>query len=303
MPDAPLDTLGLGEAYEQAFRRLCDAEALVAGLTKPPGPAAKRRVRAEWRRMRARVRAKNRRALAKWRQTRAEGLALPDKPDEFPDEWPHPDDWPSSDPEGERAYDDARDAVEVRMREAIAKGELDYFTRDPRTGQVLRGLDRESWTESMSPPGFGLSNDIHNATCPGPVELEGRLVFLDAIEFEEWLEREIQSRQAAEPSTIVGSEGSSVVASPTEPDKAPSEGSQANTPPKRRRGPKPEKLSATVAAMREDVAKGVHTLSSLVGSPEKELADRYGVSRDTARKARNQVLSESEFVENSNPDK
>jgi hypothetical protein len=152
--------------------------------------------------MRARVRAKNRRALAKWEKARtkarAEGLALPDKPDRIPDEWPHPDDWPSSDPEGERAYNAARGEIELRMREAIARGELDYFTRDPRTGQVLRGLDRESWTESMSPPGFGLSTEIHNATCPGPAHLEGRLVFLDAIEFEEWLEREIQSRQAAE---------------------------------------------------------------------------------------------------------
>jgi hypothetical protein len=99
------------------------------------------------------------------------------------------------DPEGERAYDAARGDVEWRMRTAIARGELDAFYREERTGQVLRGLDRESWTERMSPPGFGLSNGIHNATCPGPVELEGRLVFLDAKQFEAWLDREVSANK------------------------------------------------------------------------------------------------------------
>jgi hypothetical protein len=104
---------------------------------------------------------------------------------------------PLLDPDGEGAYDNARWDVELRLRTALAKGELDDFTRDPRTGEILRG-HREGWTQSMSPPGFGLSTEIHNATCPGPVELEGRLVFLNALEFRTWLRKELRLRQAAE---------------------------------------------------------------------------------------------------------
>jgi hypothetical protein len=175
MPDigeigVPLGYTGLGEAYEQAWRALHDAPALVASA----GPWKQGSRSWKW-------------ALAKRRRMHAKALVegRPDYPGLL-------------DPEGERAYDAARGDVEWRMRTAIARGELDAFYRDPRTVEVLRGLDRESWTGRMSPPGFGLSNDIHNATCPGPAHLEGRLVFLDALEFRAWLRREIRLRQAAE---------------------------------------------------------------------------------------------------------
>jgi DNA-binding GntR family transcriptional regulator len=49
--------------------------------------------------------------------------------------------------------------------------------------------------------------------------------------------------------------------------------------------------------MRRDIAEGRQLEDML----EKELAHIYGVSRDTARKARIAVLSE--YVENSNSDK
>jgi len=48
--------------------------------------------------------------------------------------------------------------------------------------------------------------------------------------------------------------------------------------------------------MREDVRQGRRTVAELKKMLEKELASTYGVSRDTARKARNAVLSE--FGEN-----
>jgi hypothetical protein len=170
----PLGYIGLGEAYEQALRRLCNVEALVAGM----GPW--KRESRSWQR-----------ALAEWQTMHAKALA-----EGRPDDYPNPADYPRmDDPEAMRAYDDALEGVERRMRTAIARGELDAFHRDPRTGQVLRGLDRESWTERMSPSGLGLSNDIHNATCPGPVELEGRFVFLDVKQFEEWLEQEVAANR------------------------------------------------------------------------------------------------------------
>jgi DNA-binding GntR family transcriptional regulator len=44
--------------------------------------------------------------------------------------------------------------------------------------------------------------------------------------------------------------------------------------------------------MRNDIQQGRLTVAELENMLEKDLAARYGVSRDTARKARNAVLSE-----------
>jgi hypothetical protein len=66
---------------------------------------------------------------------------------------------------------------------------------------------------------------------------------------------------------------------------------------RRKRGRKPVKFERVKEAMRRDIAEGRQLEDML----EKELAHIYGVSRDTARKARIAVLSE--YVENSNSDK
>lgn len=71
-------------------------------------------------------------------------------------------------------------------------------------------------------------------------------------------------------------------------------------PPNRARGPKPRKQAAVVQAMIADIRRGRHTLISLVDMIEKELAETYSVSRDTARKARNQVVTELSTTTNSN---
>lgn len=60
----------------------------------------------------------------------------------------------------------------------------------------------------------------------------------------------------------------------------------------RRRGRRPKKLEEVKAAMRKDIAEGRRTREGLRDALEKELEDDYHVSRDTARKARNAVLSE-----------
>jgi hypothetical protein len=69
----------------------------------------------------------------------------------------------------------------------------------------------------------------------------------------------------------------------------------------RRRGPRATKLEQTKEKMRCDIRKGRQTATTLSGMLEKNLASSYDVSRDTARKARNAVLSEID--ENSIPDK
>lgn len=68
---------------------------------------------------------------------------------------------------------------------------------------------------------------------------------------------------------------------------------------KRQRGPLPKKLDQTVAAMLADLENGF----PVVGAVEKELSERYGVSRDTCRKARKMALSELVEVETPTNDK
>jgi hypothetical protein len=60
----------------------------------------------------------------------------------------------------------------------------------------------------------------------------------------------------------------------------------------RPRGRRPIILEATVAAMRQAIHQGRLTPEVLDSTKETVLAVEYGVSRDTARKARNLVLSE-----------
>ena len=62
--------------------------------------------------------------------------------------------------------------------------------------------------------------------------------------------------------------------------------------PGRRRGARPQKFEQTKDAMRNDIQQGRLTVAQLENMLEKNLATNYGVSRDTARKARNAVLSE-----------
>ena len=60
----------------------------------------------------------------------------------------------------------------------------------------------------------------------------------------------------------------------------------------RLRGRKAKKLDQVKGAMREDIRRGQKTPDGLRDMLEKELAAGYGVSRETARKARDAVLSE-----------
>jgi hypothetical protein len=66
----------------------------------------------------------------------------------------------------------------------------------------------------------------------------------------------------------------------------------------RRRGRRPIKLEQAKEKMRRDIQEDRQTADTLNAMPEKNLASTYGLSRDTARKARDAVLSEID--ENSN---
>jgi hypothetical protein len=68
----------------------------------------------------------------------------------------------------------------------------------------------------------------------------------------------------------------------------------------RKQGRRPLKLEAVKQSMRDHIAQGVQTHESLRGMLEKNLANSYDVSRDTARKARSAILSE---IDDEHPDR
>jgi hypothetical protein len=74
-------------------------------------------------------------------------------------------------------------------------------------------------------------------------------------------------------------------------------------PPRGKRGPKSGKRENTAAAIHKDLKDKMFTVDALRAMPEKELADRYGVSRDTARKARNDALQSLVEISSSTNDK
>jgi hypothetical protein len=60
----------------------------------------------------------------------------------------------------------------------------------------------------------------------------------------------------------------------------------------RPRGKQPKKFERTRDAMMSEIQQGLLSVAELKRMLEKNLSERYGVSRDTARKARNAVLRE-----------
>jgi hypothetical protein len=69
------------------------------------------------------------------------------------------------------------------------------------------------------------------------------------------------------------------------------------------RGREPKRLNRTKSAMKQDIQECHLTASELDDMTEEHLKDRYGVSRDTARKARKAVLLELSNDQNSKNDK
>ena len=64
-------------------------------------------------------------------------------------------------------------------------------------------------------------------------------------------------------------------------------------PARKPRGPRPEKRKQVVQKMMDKIKSGSTTVDQLRGEKEEALAVQYGVSRDTVRKARAEVLTQS----------
>jgi hypothetical protein len=87
----------------------------------------------------------------------------------------------------------------------------------------------------------------------------------------------------------------------TSPTHKPDAPAGAPIPP-RKRGPKSNKLESVTAQMEDDINSNRLSLNQLDQEKQEALAARYRVSRDTANKARQRVLSSPEAKTSTNPD-
>jgi uncharacterized protein YjiS (DUF1127 family) len=119
---------------------------------------------------------------------------------------------------------------------------------------------------------------VEHGLCAG--EMTRQLHYLN-LEWEA-MERD-QSKIAA---------NQSAQSEPSPPPAASDDSATRWTKAPQRGGRKPRKLEQVKEAMLSDVKERRRTVADLRNMKEKELADVYGVSRDTARKARDAILSE-----------
>jgi hypothetical protein len=86
-------------------------------------------------------------------------------------------------------YDAARDRVEIRLRDALADGELRALVYPPGSQVIGELPDREKWRVKPDAILFGLVTNVDSMTNPGP-ETGGLPVMLDVAQFEQWLSLE-----------------------------------------------------------------------------------------------------------------
>jgi hypothetical protein len=164
----------------------------------------------------------------------------------------------------------------------LADGSLQLDVNDLRPHIIVPSDDLQTWTEASCTPAF-------QALAQRP----SRKYYPDRTF--QFLMMEIDRHQFVRLLTAHGLDLPKFwrlsISKPRETQKeegeSPGVGSEV-----RRRGPRPKKLEQTKEAMRRDLRENGLTPASLREMREKGLKERYSVSRDTARKARAEILSE-----------
>jgi hypothetical protein len=172
-------------------------------------------------------------------------------------------------------------ALEHVLLEDIINGRLDY------TGQLEAGRKRGLHLEFGGRAHFVEGHEIRTFMADPSFSLHRILIMKEAVlDFAK--RREIPPPSwwtdgigVSTDASVITKGTHSIAASPTP---APT---HSATP----RGRRPKKLDQVKEAMREDILRGQKTPDGLGDMLEKDLAAGYGVSRDTARRARNAILS------------
>jgi hypothetical protein len=173
-------------------------------------------------------------------------------------------------------------ALEHVLLEDIINGRLDHG------GPLHDGRKRGLYLEFGGRPHFVDGHEIRTLMADPSFTLHRILIMKEAV-FDFAKRREIpppswwSDGNSISPDAGVTTKGApSIPASPT----------AAPTHSARPRGRRPKKLDQVKEAMRKDIRIGQKTPDGLRHMLEKELAAGYGVGRETARKARDVVLSE-----------
>jgi hypothetical protein len=173
-------------------------------------------------------------------------------------------------------------ALEHVLLEDIINGRLDHG------GPLYDGRKRGLYLEFGGRPHFVDGHEIQALRAHPSFSLHRILIMKEAIlDF-------AKRRRIPPPSWWTDGTSVSPDAGVTTKDSPSIEASpiQHQTHSARPRGRKAKKLNQVKAAISEDIRRGQKTPVDLREMPEKDLAANYGVSRDTARKARDAVLSE-----------
>jgi len=164
---------------------------------------------------------------------------------------------------------------------------LPTFIVQPQTNAKQAIVENARWlnpNESIRSPCFA-----RVSTADGGKSFAECRVLVDRNDFERWLD----NARIAKPKAKEKLEASVSKLERTLSGSQLSAGEHPVAEAKvRRRGQKPRKLEQVKEAMRHHIQEGRFNKTSLGAMLEKNLADLYGVSRDTARKARNAILSE-----------
>jgi len=173
-------------------------------------------------------------------------------------------------------------ALEHVLLEDIINGRLDHG------GPLHDGRKRGLYLEFGGRPHFVDGHEIQTLMGDPSFSSHRILIMKEAVlDFAKrreipppswWTDRTSVSTDAG----VTTKDAHSIGASPT----------AAATHSARPRGLRPKKLEQVKEAMSEDIQRNQKTPDDLREMLEKDLADGYGVSRETARKARDAVLSE-----------
>jgi hypothetical protein len=184
----------------------------------------------------------------------------------------------------------------------LARRDLENMIRADRAN--LRGQRGRDPPEPITEPishrhQLDLFHNTLGERRPGPRPFGDEVLFR-GVEVE-WIGAARYLRTHAVPALPAVATNSSreelgVKSEPEEVEKSAAE-AVVTTSGKRERGPLPTKLEATTQAMRVRICDGSLSIDGLEKMLEKIMAETFGVSRDTCRKARQVVLSDQEFVE------
>lgn len=178
------------------------------------------------------------------------------------------------------------------IRSALAEGDLGSILVDAKTGES-RPIQPDFWRGRLGAAAIKTGRLDYEASCHatrwhGYVRPRGKSFFAaDKTDAEAYVAGYIFVSNAAP--ALVDANGEVTA---TEARSAAGGNSRSVSGGTKPRGRPATQRNRVANQMRDEIARGTHSAATLAAEKEEALAAAYGVSRETARLARNSVLSE-----------